>query len=123
MLVAAPIGPVNILTVRRTLVHGRVIGLATGVGAALGDTILGAIAAFGFALPYSIWYWLLMRHRVDELTPFTLLMPVFGVITATWQLGEELSEGIVLGGGIILLGLAIVVWRGRPKTASIPPAQ
>jgi threonine/homoserine/homoserine lactone efflux protein len=48
MLVAAPIGPVNILTVRRTLVHGRVIGLVTGLGAALGDTILGAIAAFGF---------------------------------------------------------------------------
>jgi threonine/homoserine/homoserine lactone efflux protein len=48
VLVAAPIGPVNILTVRRTLVHGHVIGLATGLGAALGDTILGAIAAFGF---------------------------------------------------------------------------
>ena len=48
VLVAAPIGPVNILTVRRTLVHGRVIGLVTGLGAALGDTILGAIAAFGF---------------------------------------------------------------------------
>jgi threonine/homoserine/homoserine lactone efflux protein len=48
MLVAAPIGPVNILTVRRTLVHGHVIGLVTGLGAALGDTILGAVAAFGF---------------------------------------------------------------------------
>jgi len=48
VLVAAPIGPVNILTVRRTLVHGHLVGLATGLGAALGDTILGAIAAFGF---------------------------------------------------------------------------
>ncbi len=84
--------------------------------------VLG-IAAFGFALPYSIWYWLLMRHRVDELTPFTLLMPVFGVVTATWQLGEKLSESIVLGGSIILGGLAVVVWRGKPKTAPIPPAQ
>ncbi|MDY0871042.1 DMT family transporter [Dongia rigui] len=81
------------------------------------------IAAFGFALPYSIWYWLLMRHRVDELTPFTLLMPVFGVVTATWHLGEPLSEGIILGGGIILLGLGIIVWRGRPRIAPIPPAQ
>ncbi len=48
VLVAAPIGPVNILCVRRTLVHGHIIGLVTGLGAALGDTILGAIAAFGF---------------------------------------------------------------------------
>ena len=80
------------------------------------------IAAFGFALPYSIWYWLLMRHRIDELTPFTLLMPVFGVATATWQLGEKLSEGLVLGGSIILAGLAIVVWRWKPKAEPIPPA-
>lgn len=84
--------------------------------------VLG-IAAFGFALPYSIWYWLLMRHRIDELTPFTLLMPVFGVMTAAWQLGEPLSDGIILGGTLILIGLAIVVWRGRPKVAPIPPAE
>ncbi len=82
-----------------------------------------AIAAFGFALPYSIWYWLLMRHRVDELTPFALLMPVFGVITATWRLGEPLSEGIILGGAMILVGLGVIVWRGRPKVAPIPPAE
>lgn len=81
------------------------------------------IAAFGFALPYSIWYWLLMRHRIDELTPFTLLMPVFGVATATWQLGEPLSEGLVLGGLIILAGLAIVVWRRPQRSVPIPPAQ
>jgi threonine/homoserine/homoserine lactone efflux protein len=47
-LIAAPIGPVNIMTVRRTLVHGHIVGLVTGLGAALGDTILGAITAFGF---------------------------------------------------------------------------
>ncbi|WP_368413459.1 DMT family transporter [Dongia sp.] len=81
------------------------------------------IAVFGFALPCSIWYWLLMRHRIDELTPFTLLMPVFGVATATFQLGEKLSEGLVLGGIIILAGLGIVVWRWKPKSEPIPPAQ
>jgi O-acetylserine/cysteine efflux transporter len=81
------------------------------------------IAAFGFALPYSIWYWLLMRHRIDELTPFTLLMPMFGVATAAWQLGEPLSEGLVLGGVIILAGLAVVVWRGPQRVTPIPPAE
>jgi O-acetylserine/cysteine efflux transporter len=81
------------------------------------------IAAFGFALPYSIWYWLLMRHRIDQLTPFTLLMPIFGVATAAWQLGEPLSEGLLLGGLIILAGLAIVVWRGPQRIQPIPPAE
>ncbi len=84
--------------------------------------VLG-IAAFGFALPYSIWYWLLMRHRVDEVTPFTLLMPVFGVATAAWQLGEPLSPGLLAGGALILLGLGVIVWRGRPKAAPLPPAE
>lgn len=81
------------------------------------------IAAFGFALPYSIWYWLLMRHRIDQLTPFTLLMPIFGVATAAWQLGEPLSEGLLVGGLIILAGLGIVVWHGPRRIQPIPPAE
>lgn len=78
------------------------------------------IALLGFALPYSIWYWLLMRHRIDELTPFLLLMPVFGVATAAWQLGERLPPALLLGGAVILAGLGLVVWRG-PRAARIKP--
>ncbi len=55
-----------------------------------------AIALLGFALPYAIWYWLLMRHRVDELTPFLLLMPVFGVVVAATQLGEPLPSTLLI---------------------------
>ena len=50
-------------------------------------------------------------------------MPVFGVVTAAWRLDEQLTEGTLLGGAIILAGLAVVVWRGRNKTATPPPAQ
>src|SRR3954465_162436 len=75
-----------------------------------------AIALLGFALPYAIWYWLLMRHRVDELTPFLLLMPVFGVIVATTQLGEPLPSTLLIGGAVILAGLAVIVLR-RPGVA------
>lgn len=81
------------------------------------------IALFGFALPYSIWYWLLMRHRADELLPFCLLMPVFGVAVAAWQLGESLPPSLLLGGCIILVGIGIVVWRGRRREGmNAPPA-
>lgn len=48
-VIAAPVGPINIMCVRRTIVHGRMAGLASGVGAALADTLLGAIAIFGLA--------------------------------------------------------------------------
>ena len=45
--VAAPIGPVNVLCMHRTLAHGRLTGFASGLGAALADALFGAIAAFG----------------------------------------------------------------------------
>lgn len=48
--IAVPVGPVNLLTIRRTLAHGRACGLATGVGAALADSFYGAVAAFGLTL-------------------------------------------------------------------------
>ena len=46
-MIAAPVGPVNVLCIRRTLVHGRLAGYASGLGAALADTLFGAVAAFG----------------------------------------------------------------------------
>ncbi len=45
--IAAPVGPIGLLCIRRTLEHGQLVGFATGMGAAVADTIYGAIAAFG----------------------------------------------------------------------------
>lgn len=45
--VAAPVGPIGILTIKRSLTEGRIAGLATGLGAAAADGLYGAIAAFG----------------------------------------------------------------------------
>ena len=45
--IAATVGPISLLTIRRTLAHGRIYGLASGLGVALADATYGAIAAFG----------------------------------------------------------------------------
>jgi threonine/homoserine/homoserine lactone efflux protein len=45
--VAAPVGPIGVLCIRRSLANGRVSGLVTGLGAATADACYGAIAAFG----------------------------------------------------------------------------
>ena len=47
LVLAAPVGPVGVLCVQRTLSEGRMHGLLSGLGAAVGDAIYGAIAAFG----------------------------------------------------------------------------
>jgi len=45
--IAAPVGPIGLLVIQRTLQHGRAVGLATGLGAAVADAAYGAVGAFG----------------------------------------------------------------------------
>ena len=45
--IAAPVGPIGVLCIRRTLVQGRLYGFVSGLGAASADAIYGAIAGFG----------------------------------------------------------------------------
>lgn len=47
MAVAAPIGPVNLIVIRRTLRRGAVTGFLSGMGAAVGDGVFAAMAGFG----------------------------------------------------------------------------
>lgn len=47
VVVAAPIGPVNLICIRRTLAYGPLNGFFSGLGAALGDGIFAIVTAFG----------------------------------------------------------------------------
>ena len=48
--IAAPVGPIGVLCIRRTLADGRSVGFAAGLGAATADALYGAVAAFGLTL-------------------------------------------------------------------------
>lgn len=47
MSIAAPVGPIGILCIRRSLMQGRLVGIASGFGVATADACYAAIAAFG----------------------------------------------------------------------------
>lgn len=47
--IAAPVGPIGVLCIRRTLAQGRTIGFASGLGAATADAAYGCVAAFGLS--------------------------------------------------------------------------
>ncbi|NJO10277.1 MAG: LysE family transporter [Leptolyngbyaceae cyanobacterium SL_1_1] len=47
---AAPVGPIGILCIRRTLILGRLTGLVSGLGAATADGLYGCVAGFGLTL-------------------------------------------------------------------------
>lgn len=45
--IAAPVGPIGVLCIRRSFAQGRMAGLVSGLGAATADAIYGFVAAFG----------------------------------------------------------------------------
>jgi len=48
--IAAPVGPIGILCIRRTIEHGRFVGFVSGLGAATADGLYGLIAGLGLTL-------------------------------------------------------------------------
>lgn len=59
--IAAPVGPIGVLCIQRSLHNGFKIGLMTGFGAAMADSIYGLVAGFGltavsaFLISYQFW--------------------------------------------------------------------
>ena len=47
--IAAPVGPIGLLCIQRTLARGRWSGVLSGLGAASADAVYGCIAGFGLA--------------------------------------------------------------------------
>ncbi|MCL4506881.1 MAG: LysE family translocator [Chloroflexi bacterium] len=50
LAIAAPVGPIGLLCIQRTLSYGRAYGLVSGLGAASADAAYGSVAAFGLTL-------------------------------------------------------------------------
>lgn len=73
--IAAPVGPVGLLCIRRTFAHGPSTGLATGLGAAAADAMYGLIAALGVGAVAS----LLLEHASTLRIVGGVLMALLGV--------------------------------------------
>lgn len=85
--IAAPVGPIGVLCIRRTLADGQLMGLATGLGAAAADGVYGTLAALG--------------------------------LTAITAALVGASQVVRLLGGLLLLVMAVRVWRSRaPERAA-----
>ncbi len=69
---------------------------------------LAFVGIVGFYFAYIAWFSLLRRAPMDEAAPFILLMTPIGVLTAVIVLGETISPAQILGGAVLLFGLAIV---------------
>jgi len=89
------------------------------IGWRSGGTIV-YMAVFVSIISYTLWYPLMRKYSVNQIMPFTLLVPVFGVLGGVLLLGDSIHVNTLLGGIATIIGVGIIVVR-RPQLAEPKP--
>ncbi len=66
-------------------------------------------------IAYGAWYYVLRKYPVNKIMPVLLLLPVTGLLTAIFLLGEEPSKQVFLGGTIIVFGVGMILFSKPQK--------
>ena len=65
-------------------------------------------------IAYGTWYHVMGRNPVHKVMPVMLLLPLTGLSTAIFLLGEEPTKQVFIGGAIILFGIGMILFS-KPK--------
>jgi O-acetylserine/cysteine efflux transporter len=90
-----------------------------GVGSVLYIGILSTNIGYGF------WAYLLKQYPAGQVAPFSLLVPIFGILSAALFLGEQFGPIRLFGMALVLVGLMVAVlplkrlWQGRGVSAPL----
>ena len=109
--IAAPVGPIGVLCIRRSLANGRMAGLATGLGAATADAAYGCVAAFGLTALSSF----LVGSRSWLGLAGGLFLCTLGVRTFLAKPAEK-GEGVTGGGLFAAYASTFLLTLGNPMT-------
>ena len=63
---------------------------------------------------YGAWYYVLSKYPVNKVMPVLLLLPITGLITAIFLLGEDPPKQVFLGGTVIVFGVGMIL-LGKKK--------
>jgi drug/metabolite transporter (DMT)-like permease len=61
---------------------------------------------------YLVWYWLLARYHSGEMSAFTFVTPLMGVLAGHFLLGDAMEPGLILAVALVLGGIVLV---NRPR--------
>ena len=64
---------------------------------------------------YGAWYYVLRKYPVNKVMPVLLLLPVAGLTTAIFLLGEDPPKQVFLGGTIIISGVGMILFGKKSK--------
>lgn len=110
-VIAAPL----LLAVSAIFEHGHVGAILASDWRAWLSLLFQAclVTLFG----YSVWYRMMRRFSLNQVMPFTLLVPVFGVLSGVIFLGDRVTHLMLLGAALTIVGIGIIVLR-RPRIAA-----
>ncbi|HEY4531054.1 MAG TPA: DMT family transporter [Luteimonas sp.] len=100
-----------------------------GALAALGDAGPRAWIGVSYSalvaslLGHGVYFLLLQRHPVAQLTPWMLLTPLLAVALGVAFWGDEPGVQLWIGGALVLGGVATIALRARAKARPLPPAR
>ncbi len=87
---------------------GRWQNAASSVGPS-GIAALAYVVVVSTFFGYGNWYRLMSRYPASTVAPFTLLVPVVGILTAWLVRGEHPTWGELLGSLVVLVGLGLAL--------------
>ena len=64
---------------------------------------------------YAAWYYVLKKYPVNKVMPVLLILPVTGLITSIFLLGEDPPKQVFLGGFVIISGVALILFTRSNK--------
>jgi O-acetylserine/cysteine efflux transporter len=62
---------------------------------------------------FGLWNKLIRRYGASQVAPFSLLVPIFGLISTAVVLGEQITPVKLLAGVFVMSGLMVFVFGGR----------
>lgn len=103
------------------------------ITAALGASLSGGTVLAWLGLAYTVllgtlvgsgvWVWLMRRHPAGVVAPFSMLVPVVGILAAWVVLGEAPTWLEAVGGAFVIAGVLWASWRRPLRRVQPPPAR
>ncbi len=62
---------------------------------------------------YGVWNWLLSKYPMGAIVPFTLLVPIFGILSSNLVLEEPIQSWKIVASGLVMAGLCINIIVSR----------
>ena len=89
------------------------IGWGGAAYSAIGSSLLG----------HGLYYLLVQKHPIAQVTPWLLLSPVLAVLLGIWFYGDEPGPQLWIGGAMVLGGVLLIALRALARARPMPPAE